>query len=210
MNPISDLNLILASGSPRRKRLLENLGLVFDVFVSYIDEAVSANVTPSEYVRMIAKRKADAVNGMVLEKADCKKTLIISADTTVVVDGAILGKPQNDEEAYVMLQKLQGREHKVFSAICMIETMSNQCLVDDLCTHVTMKPLCHEQIAAYIATREPMDKAGAYAIQGIGATLIFKIEGDYFNVVGLSLSLFSDMLTKIGYPLLAATCIQYR
>jgi septum formation protein len=199
----NDLNLILASGSPRRKQLLADLGLQFDIITSNVGEEVNETVPPNEYVSMIAKRKADAVL-QTLNRKGQMKGLIISADTTVVIDGQILGKPQDGKEAFAMLQKLQGQKHTVYTAVCLLDTFTRQHLLQYAETVVEMKPLSEEQIRAYVETGEPMDKAGAYAIQGIGATLVAGIVGDYFNVVGLPLSLLSDMLTEMGHPLLAA------
>jgi septum formation protein len=199
----NNLNIILASGSPRRKQLLADLGLPFEVITSRADEEVDETVSPAEYVSIIAKRKADAVLQMMKDKGQ-NHSLIISADTTVVIDGQILGKPGDTNEACAMLQKLQGKKHKVYTAICLLDTNTGNHLIDYRETLVEMKSLTREQIEAYVRTQEPMDKAGAYAIQGIGATLISGIVGDYFNVVGLSLSLLDDMLTKMGHPILSA------
>ncbi len=201
MKSFRDLNLILASGSPRRKQLLSELGLDFEIIVSDVNESIQINVSPNEYVCIVAQRKAEAVRQLIEKKSveTDKETIIISADTTVSIDGMILGKPCSEEEAITMLERLQGKQHAVYSAICLMKTQSKSILVDYLETKVHVKPLSSEQIKGYVSTGEPMDKAGAYAIQGIGSTLISGIEGDYFNVVGLSLSLLSDMFAKWGY-----------
>ena len=194
--------LILASGSPRRKQLLEDLDITFEICVSNVDENVERYHSPLEYVRIVAERKADAVRQSLRQSLHRTDGWILSADTTVVVDGTILGKPQDEDEALSMLGRLQGKTHSVITAICLMDTNGSSTLIDHRETKVTMKPLSTETLKAYIATGEPLDKAGAYGIQGLGSTLISGIEGDYFNVVGLSLSLLSDMFEKIGYSVL--------
>ncbi len=207
MLPMTNLNIILASGSPRRKQLLTSLGLQFQVIVSNVSETVESAMTPSDYVRTIARRKAEAVYHCVSDKPELNNGLIISADTTVTIDGKMLGKPRDAQDAFAMLSQLQGRTHEVLSAICLLKIDEFKCLIEHVTTSVTMKTLTPSEITAYCDTGEPLDKAGAYAIQGIGATLIHRIEGDYFNVVGMSLSLLSDMLAKLGHPLLVPTQI---
>lgn len=194
--------ILLASGSPRRKEILSSLGLPFMIHVTNVEEAILSYCSPTDYVTQIAERKATVAHQQVLTNHSHKNSLILSADTAVVIDETILGKPNTLSEAMSMLGKLQNKTHSVFTAICLIDRQTKQKYTRALETRVTMKPLSDEMIEAYVHTGESMDKAGAYAIQGIGATLIREIMGDYFNVVGLSVSLLSDMLTEIGYPLL--------
>ncbi|MDP4095666.1 Maf family protein [Paenibacillus sp. P96] len=192
--------LILASTSPRRKELLASLQLPFEVVPSHADESVQAGWSPEKIVETLALRKADAVAQAVREQYD--NALIIGSDTIVVLDGKVLGKPDNVEDAVRMITSLQGRTHRVFTGVACIHTGNDGQRVGFRETAVTMKPLDAKTIAAYVETGEPADKAGAYAIQGLGATLIEGIQGCYFNVVGLPLSLLSDMLSGFGIRVL--------
>lgn len=174
--------LILASGSPRRRELLEGAGLSFTVFVSEADETVSPDLTPEETVLELSRHKALAAR----EKLREPDAVILSADTVVAVDGEILGKPEDEEDAFRMLRSLSGRTHRVYTGVtlCREEGCESFCSS----TAVTFYPLTEEEIEAYIATGEPMDKAGAYGIQGRGAILVREVHGDYFTVVGLPLA----------------------
>ena len=193
-------HLILASASPRRKQLLSQLGLPFTVQASDTDETISEFLRPAPLVETLAQRKAQSIANRIMNTDG--DSIVIGADTVVVLDGNILGKPQDNQDSKRMLTALQGREHQVYSGIALIDSESGQVLAKHRMTTVNMKQLSDRQIANYIATKEPADKAGAYAIQGIGATLIESIDGDYFNVVGLSLSLLSDMLSEMGVDIL--------
>ena len=186
--------LILASNSPRRRELLGLLGLPFEVTVSRFDEAaLSPNgLTPSEYVTRLAAGKASEVAGRTEGDA-----LIIGADTTVILDGDTLNKPSDAEDARRMLRLLSGRTHQVYTGLCLISVqngLSGSSLTDYAVTDVTFDILTEDTLNAYVATQEPMDKAGAYGIQGKALSFIPKIQGDYFNVVGLPLELLRSLL----------------
>ena len=185
--------LILASGSPRRKEILENIGFRFDVLVSDTDESViKADKLPvSVYVQELALLKASAV-----QKSAPKNSLIISADTVVYSEGKILGKPKDYDDAFSMLKSLSGKCHSVFTGICVMRTKDAFSCCGAVETEVYFKELTDNQIERYVQTGEPMDKAGAYGIQGIGSLLVEKINGDYFNVVGLPVAKLSEILEK--------------
>ncbi|MCH5185397.1 MAG: septum formation protein Maf [Oscillospiraceae bacterium] len=189
------MKIVLASGSPRRREILSGLGLDFEIAVSDADEGtVEKNgVPPDIYVQELALLKANAVfkHGKYAEK-----TLIISADTVVVLDGEILGKPSGRDDAFDMLSRLSGREHSVYTGICVIDT-ERAFEATAVCeTRVMFDDADAGRINAYINTGEPADKAGAYGIQGLGALLIKGIKGDYFNVVGLPVKTLADLLKK--------------
>lgn len=188
--------LILASSSPRRKELLQTLGLPFIIQSSDVDETTDPGMQPQEIVEELALRKARKIASGLTEG------VVLGSDTIVVLNGEILGKPVDDEDAYRMLHALQGCEHTVYSGIALIDAKSGQSEVAHSRTQVRIRPLAPDEIRAYIATREPMDKAGSYAIQGIGATLVDGIEGDYFTVVGLPLRLTAAMLSRFGIQVL--------
>jgi septum formation protein len=189
-------SLILASSSPRRKELLQTLGLTFAVITSDVDETASPELTPAEVVEQLALRKAGAVAEKVSDG------VVLGSDTIVVLDGQILGKPADEADAFRMLSALQGREHTVYSGVALIDAASGRSEVAHNATRVRIRPLSEREIRAYIATGEPMDKAGSYAIQGIGSTIVEGIVGDYFTVVGLPLNLTAKMLARFGLPLL--------
>ncbi|MCL6593232.1 MAG: Maf family protein [Alicyclobacillus sp.] len=189
--------LILASSSPRRRDLLQSLGLPFEVVASHADETVEPGTPPGEWVEQLAVRKAHAV----AQQWPAQPALVIAADTIVVLDGTVLGKPASPAAAVGMLQQLQGRVHEVYSGVCVWRHPEGQYRCGHRCTRVYMRPLSQEKIQRYVHTGEPMDKAGSYAIQGWGATLVEKIEGDYFTVVGLPLNLLSDLLAEAGVAL---------
>jgi septum formation protein len=191
--------LILASASPRRKELLENIGLDFEICPADIDESVLPGEDAAAYPLRIAMKKALAV-------AENKKdAIVIAADTVVIVDDDILGKPKCVEEAKAMLQRLSGREHIVITGIGLVDTSSKRTLSCAEQTIVYFHPLREEEIDAYLVTSEPMDKAGAYGIQGYGGLLVRKIEGDYFNVMGLPLSRLYRLLQNFDVDMLKKT-----
>ncbi|URJ44176.1 Maf family protein [Paenibacillus polymyxa] len=192
--------IILASTSPRRKELLAFLRLPFEVVPSHADESTPESWTPQQIVETLAARKAEAVVNTATQSKEAG--LVIGSDTIVVLDGSVLGKPADHADAVRMLTALQGRTHRVYTGVACIHTGTGEMLVKHRQTEVTMKPLSQEQIAAYVNTGEPSDKAGAYGIQGMGATLVESIQGCYFNVVGLPLSLLSDMLSDFGVNVL--------
>lgn len=192
------MGLILASGSPRRRQLLEQIGLTFVVRSSDVDESVSPGLTPAQVVESLSARKGEAVAA---EAAP--GDLVLSADTVVALDGAILGKPRDRAEAEAMLTALSGRTHQVYTGVTLLQ--DGRRLTEHEATAVTFRPLSPEEIAAYVSTGEPMDKAGAYGIQGLGALLVERLEGDYFNVMGLPLCRLGEMLAQFGVrPLEAA------
>ncbi|WP_339274285.1 Maf family protein [Paenibacillus sp. FSL W8-0426] len=200
MDKTGQRRIILASTSPRRKELLAGLMLDFEVIPSRADEATPPSWTPEQTVQELAMRKALAVFRSV--EGQQRDAVIVGSDTIVVLDGDILGKPADEKDAENMLARLQGRTHRVFTGVACIDAISGQSSVHYRQTDVTMKALSEATIRAYVRTGEPMDKAGSYAIQGIGASLVDRIEGCYFNVVGLPLSLLSDMLDGFGVHVL--------
>ena len=186
------IDFILASGSPRRKELLELMGLEFKVIVSQADEdSVSKDLKPELYVQELALLKASATAKEVLRN---KNAVIISADTIVTLDGQILGKPKDEDDAFNMLSKLSGREPEVYKGYCVMRISDGKAVCGKVRTKVKFKDLSDDKIRGYINSGEPMDKAGAYGIQGLGSILIEKIDGDYFNVVGLPISALADTL----------------
>ena len=188
--------IVLASGSPRRKELLAGLGLQFTVIPSDVDEHVAEDCTPAEVVEQLARRKAEEVAGQ------AKEGLVLGSDTIVVLDGKILGKPVDELDAFSMLKRLQGNTHVVYSGLAIIDVEQNKMKIGHQSTQVSMRSLTEEEIHQYIATKEPMDKAGSYAIQGIGATIVEGIVGDYFTVVGLPLLLTAQYLKEFGVDVL--------
>lgn len=186
--------IILASSSPRRREILENLGIDFEIVVSDADESkIDKNAAePPLYVQELALLKAVSV----AEKLKNKDALIISADTIVCIDGQILGKPKDDADAETMLSKLSGKCHSVFSGICVMDakTLKSVCAKEE--TKVFFKELTPEKIRDYVKTGEPSDKAGAYAVQGLGALFTEKVDGDFFNVIGLPVKKLSEILEK--------------
>jgi septum formation protein len=191
--------LVLASGSPRRKELLSGLGFPFEIIVSDVDETVAGDMQPHAVVHALAYRKAAAVSNSL------QNGIVIGSDTIVVVDDNILGKPKDEQDAFHMLHTLQGRNHNVYSGIAVIDAATGKQLVDHRSTLVHIRPLTDKEIWSYIQTGETRDKSGSYAIQGIGSTIVDRIEGDYFTVVGLPMELLASMLTSFGFHVLKAT-----
>ena len=182
------MNIILASGSPRRKELLAQAGFDFKVEVSNADENV-VEESPTEMVEELAARKAEAVVNLHNKKED--NCLVIGADTIVVLDGKILGKPADEEGAKAMLVALSGQTHQVYTGVALFavkEGVVEKKTTFHECTDVTMVEMTGEEIADYVASGDPLDKAGAYGIQGPAAVFISGIKGDYYNVVGLPIS----------------------
>lgn len=180
--------LILASQSPRRREILERAGIAFTVRVADVDESLREGEGAQSYVRRLATRKAVAAG-----KAG---EVVLGADTTVVVDGMILGKPEGVADAERMLGLLQGRTHEVITGICL--KVGGQLYIDAEVTVVRFLAMSSEEIAAYVATGEPMDKAGGYAIQGGASRYIDRIEGCYWNVVGLPVAKVAGLLRRQG------------
>ncbi|MDU4961940.1 MAG: Maf family protein [Sporomusaceae bacterium] len=188
------MQLILASASPRRRQLLEQVGLTFSVQASLAAEELKQGLTPSEQAKALAADKAAAV------AADAPGAVIIGADTIVVHRNEIFGKPANAVEAHRMLRALAGCRHQVITGVAVIA--AGNCFSDFAQTEVSFRALSDAEIAAYIQTAEWADKAGAYGIQGMGALLVERIEGCYSNVVGLPLTTLARLLLKAGVRLL--------
>ncbi len=186
--------LVLASASPRRRELLNNLGVNFEVVISETDEdVVSADIEPRLYVQELALLKASG-SAKKIGKRLFSDLLVISADTVVVSDNLILGKPSDAEDAKRMLRNLSGKTHQVMTGICIFRISDGFSVCDTVISDVTFKELSDEMIDLYVQSGESLDKAGAYGIQGMGSLLCEKLEGDYFNVVGLPVSKLYDIL----------------
>lgn len=188
--------IILASASPRRQALLRDLGVDYDVVVPAVDEDSVTADTPGALAEARARLKAEAA------AATLADGLAIGADTIVVCNGEVLGKPKDETDAVHLLETLSGRTHVVITGVSVCEANGGRIVVDKCETEVTFRPLERAEIERYVATGEPMDKAGAYGIQGKGALLVQSIVGDYFNVVGLPLVLLDSMLRRFGVRLL--------
>lgn len=201
MNTANLRRIILASTSPRRRELIASLAIPFEVVPSHTDESYEEALPPEQIVMELAGRKADAVYRG-LDQAVDRNAVIVGSDTVVVRDGDILGKPRDVQEAADMLRSLQGREHTVYTGVACVDALTGTRQVDYRATTVTMKALNEAQILAYARSGEGLDKAGAYAIQGLGATIVTGIEGCYFNVVGLPLSLLVEMLEDFNIRVL--------
>lgn len=183
-------HLILASGSPRRKEILEQVGLDFCVLPSDVEEIITKQV-PSDIVMELSKQKAEDV----WEKLDDKKHIVLGADTVVAYDGKILGKPKDVEDAKAMLRMLSGEKHSVYTGVTLVSENGLETFFEE--TLVEFYEMTEKEINAYVATGEPMDKAGAYGIQGKAAAFIKGIEGDYYNVVGLPIAKTLKFLQKM-------------
>lgn len=179
MKLINNEKLILASKSPRRRELLEQIGLSIKIIPSNIDENRITIKEPEKFVKELSFLKAESIADLHSE------SWVLGADTIVVVQDQILGKPQSKEDAIKMLSKLNNREHSVYTAFCIINQKANIIIKKAIETRVNFKSLSDSEITWYVETKEPFDKAGAYAIQGIGAFLVKHISGSYSNVVGL-------------------------
>lgn len=192
------IDLVLASASPRRRELLTQAGFQFRVQPAHIPEDPRLNEYPIAYVVRLAREKAEAVFAEIKkaaasdERAAAPPQVVLGADTTVEVDGQILGKPEDAADAARMLRMLSGRTHRVITGVAAVAAERTEVAAE--VTGVTFLTLSDEEIAAYVATGEPLDKAGAYAIQGRAARWIPRITGDYFNVVGLPIALVSTLL----------------
>lgn len=193
--------IILASGSPRRKELLEQLGLDFTIKVA-IGEEIPKGDTPEEMVCYLAKNKAlEVAETVERPKFNTPISLVIGADTLVVLEDRILGKPKDEQEAIEILKCLSGKRHSVFTGVAFVVIEDNGCrLIDSFAqeTYVDVYPMDKQEILDYVATKDPMDKAGAYGIQGIFARYIKGISGEYSNVVGLPIGRVWQSLKKIN------------
>jgi septum formation protein len=187
--------LILASASPRRRELLAQAGFSFKVHPAHVPENPNPNEGPIAYVTRLAREKAEAVFAQLTANLETTANLaVLGADTTVTIDNHILGKPEDPADAARMLRLLSGRTHLVITGVAVVTAERTEVAAE--VTGVKFLTLSDEEIAAYVATGEPMDKAGAYAIQGRAARWIPRIEGDYFNVVGLPLALVSTVVER--------------
>jgi septum formation protein len=188
------VHLILASASPRRADLLRAAGIEIDIRPADVDESIHPGETPEGYASRVARSKAQAVSVRVPDR------VVLAADTIVVVDATILGKPANADDAGRMLRMLSGRSHRVVTAVTLLgATRSGQ--VDETCvetTTVEFAPISEREIAWYVASGEPMDKAGGYAVQGLASRFVTRVEGSYSNVVGLPVSLVYVMCKRVG------------
>ena len=182
------MKVILASASPRRKEILQNTKLKFEIQKSDIEEVILENESPESMVVRLEYEKAYDV------AQKNKDKLVIGADTIVALDNEVLGKPKDKEEAYQMIKKLSNKTHKVITGISLINISHGMVVNDYVVSLVTFKDLSEDSIKDYINTNESLDKAGAYGIQGYGALLVDNIQGDYFNIVGLPISRLSDLL----------------
>ncbi len=194
MNPFLSFEiqerLLLASASPRRREILENLGFEFEILPSNVEESEVPWNDPVESAKLLAE-----IKGVDAQKTRPRKT-IIAADTIVLCEGQVMGKPKSSEDAAKMLGTLSGRVHEVVTGIALIK-LPNTRIIEAERTKVFFRKLSPEEISRYISTREPFDKAGAYAIQGYASAFIDKIEGDYFNVVGLPVARLFSMFRKL-------------
>lgn len=191
--------IILASGSPRRKMLLEQLGLKFEVVPADYIETMKSGMTPEEIARYLSLRKAQAV------AKNYPDAVVIAADTFGVISGKIIGKPHNDAEAARILRTLSSRSHRVITGFTVMEAAADKAVSRSSVTTVHFRELSDQEIDAYIHTGEPLDKAGAYGIQGLGAVLVDRIEGDYYNVIGLPLSPLAEVLKSFDIDVLKNT-----
>ena len=195
--PEKKAKIILASNSPRRKELLGKIGIEeFKIISPNVDESVEKNLSPAEIVERLSLRKARAA-----AKRAGPDDLIIAADTVVALDGAVLGKPHDEADAFAMLSALSGREHHVYTGVTVLR--GEEAVTQHEETAVTFRDIGPDEIRGYIATGEPMDKAGAYGIQERGALLVSGIRGDYFNVMGLPVFRLGRILAQFGVDLLS-------
>lgn len=184
------MNIILASASPRRKEILENINVKFDIVKSDIDEVILEDELPPQVVMRLAFEKS-----MDVAKSN-QESLVIGADTIVVFNNKVLGKPKDKEDARNTIRLLSGNTHEVITGISLINLSANKKIIDYVVSRVKFKDLSEDDINDYINTGESLDKAGAYGIQGYGSLLIEEIQGDYFNIVGLPISKLSDLVKK--------------
>ena len=192
LNKLKNYTIILASQSPRRKELLDGLGLTFEVNWIETNETLSADLTPSQMVEQLAKQKAE----IIANQYDITKTIVIGGDTIVCIEDTILGKPSDRQNAIEMLQQLSGRKHLVISGLCVIQ--NGQTIYNHDTTEVFVKPLTTEEIVFYIDSYRPFDKAGGYGIQEwFGYQSISRINGSFYNVMGLPTHLLWEMLTQV-------------
>lgn len=188
--------VILASGSPRRKELLEKLGIEFIVEPSGYEEDMGMSMSPKDLAKQLSSGKAKDI------AQNYTDALVIGADTLIAFSGKVLGKPHTEDKAIETLKELSGREHSVITGYTIIDTKTGKVVSDAIETKVYFRNLTEEEIKAYVATGEPLDKAGSYAIQGKGVLFVDKIEGDYNNVIGLPLTQIALALKDFGVKVL--------
>lgn len=188
--------IILASTSPRRNELMKLLGIPFEVIASELDESSIKEKDPERLVQILAQEKAKAVS------KGSKNSIVIGADTIVYHKGKIIGKPKDKKHAAEILRSLSGQQHSIFTGFAIIDSDNDKSFVGVASAKVTMKELNDAEINSYIATEEPMDKAGAYGIQGIGGLLVEKLNGHFYDVVGLPLTVLRKELKKFGVRIL--------
>lgn len=189
-------DIILASASPRRQQLLTQMGLHFNLKPSDIEEVIDNTLEPCQVAMSLASQKCNDVVSQIEE--DC---IVIGADTIVVKDNKMLGKPRDEREAFNMLTSLRGEWHQVVTGLCLYRTSDKKSICDYEITKVKISDKSDEFINEYISTKEPFDKAGAYGIQGYGSLLVERIDGCYFNVMGLPIYKLSCMLEELGYKI---------
>lgn len=187
-------DIILASASPRRQQLLSQIGLDFKVKPSAIEEVIDDTLEPAQVAMSLASQKCNDIASQITD--DC---IVIGADTIVIKDNKMLGKPKNESDAFNMLHSLKGQWHQVVTGLCLCRSYDKKIICDYEITKVKISDLSDEFINSYIATKEPLDKAGAYGIQGYGALLVERIDGCYFNVMGLPIFKLSCMLKELGF-----------
>lgn len=182
------MRLVLASNSPRRKSLLEEMSLVFDVMGADVDESVPEGLSPDEMVQMLATRKALAVSDALSDE----DAVVLGADTVVSFGGEIFGKPRDMDDARRMLRSLSGTTHEVYTGVCLCQ--GKKSLSAAVCTKVTFETLSQREIDTYLASFDPLDKAGSYGIQDAGGLFVSRIDGDFYNVIGLPLSMVNRLM----------------
>ncbi|MDI9514441.1 MAG: septum formation protein Maf [Clostridiaceae bacterium] len=194
--------LILASASPRRKDLLKQIGLEFEAYPADIDENSLGYMDAGKYAEEMSRRKALMVAKDFYGATD-EEHLILGADTTVEIDGTILGKPEDYDDAVRMLESIQGKWHRVITGITLVNAKNREVLTDSEMTRVKIRSMTPEMIQAYLRTGESLDKAGAYGAQGYGSLIVERVEGCFFNVIGLPIYKLSRLLEQQGFKMLS-------
>lgn len=201
-HPNEPAQIVLASASPRRQQLLSSVGIDFQVIPSHIEEIVHPDESPNDFVLRVSEEKAQEV----AQRADVSGRWFIGSDTIVVFDGDIIGKPVSEQDSANMLRRLSGRSHQVLTGYTIIDRETQITLRRCVSTEVTFRALTQQEIEGYIASGEPADKAGSYAIQGLGSYIVTSINGSYTNVVGLPLAqVVTDLQQLEAVELFAAT-----
>jgi len=200
-SPVKDSGLVLASSSPRRRQLLGYLGLEFEVMPSDFEEVVDESLTPAEVVVDLAIAKAQEIAARIVASTR-GASVVLGADTVVVLDGRVIGKPASRQQAAEMLTQLSGRCHEVYTGVALVELPGGRVTSAHQVSKVYMRTIAPGEIRAYVETGEPMDKAGAYALQGIGSVFVEKIEGCFTNIIGLPIPLVVQLLRGCGFEIL--------